>query len=117
MTEEYLPIDKAAPEALLKRMLDFAGKEYGTPQGLMLKRGQLSKKQYAACCWFEKVYERYLAAIGRSRGIRTSTGERYDRGHDPDGGSVAGIEMAASEASAVKEYRSARFGCPVCRKP
>ena len=108
--DEYLSITKRPPEAVLKRLiLDAAGKEHGTPHGLMLLRGQLNKRQYAACNWFEALYEKYLAAIGRARGLRTSTGERYDRGHDPDGDSVAGIEMAAHEASSVAEYNSARL--------
>ena len=83
--KEYLSVTKRPPESLLKRiLLEGAAQEYGTPHGQMLLRGQLNKRQYAACKWFDKLYDRYLAAINQSRGIRSSTGERIDKGHAPD---------------------------------
>lgn len=107
--KQYLSISSRAPEALLKRvLLDAAGREHGTPHGLMYIRGQLNQRQFDACHWFDGLYERYLAAIGKPRGIRSSTGERRDSGHDPDPSSEAGIEVSAKEAQAVSRYNAAR---------
>ena len=49
--DEYLSIWRPPGGVVLKRLLilDAAGKEHGTPHGLMLLRGQLNKRQYATC--------------------------------------------------------------------
>jgi hypothetical protein len=107
--DEYLSIEKRPPETILKRIiLDAAGREHGTPCGRMRLRGQLNERQFDACYWFDGLYERYLAAIGKARGIRTSTGERRDSGYDPDPSSEAGMEVSAKEAQAVAKYNAAR---------
>lgn len=110
----YLPPSKRLPETLIRRALECSGREHGTPHGLMLLRGELTKTQYAACNWFEGLYEKYLTAIDRKRGIRSSTGERVDRGHAPDPFSPVGWEIAADEHAVVKRFDSARMAGMTC---
>jgi hypothetical protein len=110
MSEDgYLEVKDRMPESLIKRMMDFAGPEYGTPCGLMMVRGEITKSQYAACKWFEDLYRGYLKAIDGPKGIRTSTGQRIDPGHAPDPFSPVGWEIAADERNTVKAFDSARM--------
>jgi len=113
--KEYLPLEDRPPESLLKRMLlTHASGEYGTPHGRMLLRGELNSGQYAACKWFDDLYGRYLAAIDRPRGIRTSSGERIEPGHAPDPFSPVGWDAAIVEQITVKQFDSARMAAMAC---
>lgn len=107
--KRYWQIKERMPEAMIKRVMDFAGSVYGTPYGLMMARGDITKAQYAACKWFDELYEKYLAAIDQKRGIRSSTGERTDAGHSPDPFSPVGWKIAKDENAVVRQFDSARL--------
>lgn len=113
--KEFEPIDERVPEALLKRLvLDAAGPRYGTQYGRMKLRGQLTDPQFLACKWFDELYERYLVALDRPRGIKTSTGEQVSKGHPPDPFSPIGLKIAAEEHVLVKRYEGARMAGMSC---
>jgi hypothetical protein len=113
--KEFEPIDERVPEALLKRLvLDAAGQKYGTQYGRMRMRGQLNDPQFQACKWFDELYARYLSALERPRGIRTSTGEQIAKGHPPDPFSPIGLKIAADEHVLVKRYEGARMAGMSC---
>lgn len=112
--KQYLSTEKHAPEALIKRMLGFASAENGTPCGLMMLRGELTKAQYGACKWFDDLYRAYQKAIDGPKGIRTSTGQRIDAGHAPDPFSPIGWDIARDEKSTVRAFDSARLAALAC---
>jgi hypothetical protein len=112
--KQYLPVKDRTPESMIKRMMDFAGPEHGTPYGLMMLRGELTKSQYSACNWFDELYRSYLRAIDGPRGIRTSTGQRIDAGHAPDPFSPIGWDIAADERNTVRAFDSARLAGMAC---
>lgn len=113
--EERLSFKGGASEALLRRiLLAGAAAEFGTPYGQMRMRGELTASQYAACRWFDGLYERYLAAIGRSRGMRTSTGERVEASHPLDPFSPIGWDRAIIESQDVKKFDYARMAAMAC---
>jgi hypothetical protein len=95
-------------------VLDAAGQKYGTQYGRMRLRGQLTDPQFQACKWFDELYGRYLAALDRPRGIKTSTGEQVSKGHPPDPFSPIGLKIAADEHLLVKRYEAARLAGMSC---
>jgi hypothetical protein len=112
---EFEAIDERVPESLLRRLvLDAAGQKYGTQYGRMRLRGQLTDPQFQACKWFDELYGRYLAALDRPRGIKTSTGEQVSKGHPPDPFSPIGLKIAADEHLLVRRYEAARMAGMYC---
>lgn len=111
---EFEPIDSRVPESLMRRLvLDAAGQRYGTKYGAMRLRGQINDAQFSACKWFDELHARYLAAL-EVKGIKTSTGERYSKGHPPDPFSPVGWDIADAENILVRRYDAARLaglGC------
>lgn len=105
----YISVKDRMPESMIKRMMDFARPEYGTPIGFMLVRGEMTRGQYSACLWFEDLYRGYRKAIDGPKGIRTSTGQRIDPGHAPDPFSPVGWDIAADEKNTVRAFDSARI--------
>lgn len=110
----YLSTVDRAPESLIKRVQEFSGGENGTPHGLMMLRGEITKSQYSACRWFDELYSRYLSALDLPRGIRTSTGERTDMGHAPDPFSPIGWKIVVKEQGWVNKFDSARMAGMEC---
>lgn len=112
--KRYHQVKERVPESMIKRLMDMAGAEYGSPHGLMMARGELTKSQFAACNWFYELYRSYLKAIDGPKGIRTSTGQRIDPGHAPDPFSPIGWEIAADERNTVRAFDSARLAAMAC---